>query len=89
MLAKLVSRTRKPTGAAAAVVALVLMPLAAGAAHAGPAAARPWRIITAAGGAGGPAPADQIAAGDCALAFSRGYLYAADTGFLQFGNYCG
>jgi hypothetical protein len=97
MLNRLLSRTRQPAAAAMIVVAVAavavggvaMVPLAAGATHAGPAAARPWRITTVAGGTGGPGPASQIAAGDCALAFSRGYLYAADTGFLQFSNFYG
>jgi trimeric autotransporter adhesin len=53
----------------------------------GPSAAGPWRITTVAGGVGGPGPARHIAAGDCAAAFSHGYLYATGDGYLPFGTY--
>src|SRR5579862_3218246 len=50
----------------------------------GPAAAGSWRITTAAGGVGGPGPARHIAAGDCAVAFSHGYVYTTGYGYLPF-----
>lgn len=40
-----------------------------------------WDISTLAGGVGGPGPASQIAAGECAVTFSDGYLYAAGYGY--------